>query len=169
VYARGQTYLSSFPVKPSPALAEVIGAELMPRTEAYRRFWDYLKTHQLKLDDRRFRCDERLAPLFEDPISGIIDVPSMMLANLRVVRPKEDLARRIPTGELASVIGAKAAPVWKLVKALMAMDLEERRDDALAQLRPDGPLARRLDALDIDDPALGVRLREVVVEFSRPA
>jgi len=36
------------PVSPSPALAEVIGAKAVPRTEVTKRLWAYIKKHGLQ-------------------------------------------------------------------------------------------------------------------------
>jgi len=36
------------PLRPSPALAAVVGAEPLPRTEVTKRLWDYIKAHNLQ-------------------------------------------------------------------------------------------------------------------------
>src|SRR5512133_2311902 len=36
------------PVTPSKILAEVVGAEPMPRTEVTKKVWDYIKKHDLQ-------------------------------------------------------------------------------------------------------------------------
>ncbi len=49
-------------LKPSPALAAVIGADPMPRTEVTKKLWDYIKAHNLQnpANKRNILCD---APL----------------------------------------------------------------------------------------------------------
>lgn len=50
------------PMKPSPELARVIGADPMPRTEATKRLWDYIKSNNLQnpANKRNILCDEKL-------------------------------------------------------------------------------------------------------------
>jgi chromatin remodeling complex protein RSC6 len=54
-------------VTPSPALAQVVGAEPLPRTEVTKRVWDYIKQHDLQdpNDKRTIRADDKLRPLFD--------------------------------------------------------------------------------------------------------
>lgn len=49
-------------LKPSPELAAVIGPEAIPRTEATKRIWDYIKAHNLQnpANKRNILCDEKL-------------------------------------------------------------------------------------------------------------
>ena len=35
-------------LKPSPALAAIVGSEPLPRTEVTKRLWDYIKAHNLQ-------------------------------------------------------------------------------------------------------------------------
>jgi chromatin remodeling complex protein RSC6 len=53
-------------VQPDEALAAVIGKTAMPRTQVVRKFWDYVKSHNLQArnDRRKINADERLRPLF---------------------------------------------------------------------------------------------------------
>ena len=46
-------------LKPSAALAVVVGAEPLPRTEVTKRLWDYIKTHNLQnpANKRNILCD----------------------------------------------------------------------------------------------------------------
>lgn len=41
------------PVKISPALAEIVGAGPMARTEVTKKLWDYIKKHKLQATDNR--------------------------------------------------------------------------------------------------------------------
>ena len=47
---------------PSPELAAIIGAEPLPRTEANKRLWDYIKQRNLQnpANKRNILCDAAL-------------------------------------------------------------------------------------------------------------
>ena len=49
-------------LKPSPELAAIIGAEPLPRTEATKRLWDYIKQRNLQnpANKRNILCDGAL-------------------------------------------------------------------------------------------------------------
>lgn len=49
-------------MKPSPALAAVIGAAAVPRTEVTKLIWDYIKAHNLQNPEnkRNILCDAKL-------------------------------------------------------------------------------------------------------------
>jgi len=49
-------------LKPSPALAAIVGAEPLPRTEVTKRLWDYIKAHNLQnpANKRNILCDAKL-------------------------------------------------------------------------------------------------------------
>jgi chromatin remodeling complex protein RSC6 len=49
-------------LKPSPELAAVIGPEAVPRTEATKRLWEYIKKHNLQnpANKRNILCDDKL-------------------------------------------------------------------------------------------------------------
>jgi chromatin remodeling complex protein RSC6 len=49
-------------LKPSPELAAIIGAEPLPRTEATKRIWDYIKQRNLQnpANKRNILCDSAL-------------------------------------------------------------------------------------------------------------
>ncbi len=51
---------------PSETLAQVIGATAVPRTEAVKKIWTYIKKHGLqdKVNKRNINADEKLKPLF---------------------------------------------------------------------------------------------------------
>ena len=54
------------PMAPSLALAAIVGAEPLPRTEVTRRLWAYVREHKLQDPQNRrlIRADERLKPVF---------------------------------------------------------------------------------------------------------
>jgi DNA topoisomerase-3 len=53
-------------LKPSAALAAVIGAEPVARTEVVKKLWDYIKAHGLQdaADKRAINADAKLRPVF---------------------------------------------------------------------------------------------------------
>jgi chromatin remodeling complex protein RSC6 len=54
------------PLQPSKELAAVVGPGPLPRGEAVRRVWDYIKQHDLQdpKDRREILADEKLGPVF---------------------------------------------------------------------------------------------------------
>ncbi len=55
------------PMTPSAALAEVIGAKAVPRTEVTKNIWKYIKKNGLQ-DKKNKRCinaDAKLKPIFK--------------------------------------------------------------------------------------------------------
>jgi chromatin remodeling complex protein RSC6 len=64
---RGRTNAAFMaPVTPSSALAEVIGAQPMPRTEITKRLWAYIKKNNLQdqKNRRMIKADAALKPVF---------------------------------------------------------------------------------------------------------
>ena len=49
-------------LKPSPALAAVVGAEPLPRTAVTKALWDYIKKHNLQnpANKRNILCDAKM-------------------------------------------------------------------------------------------------------------
>ena len=49
-------------LKPSPALAAIVGAEPLPRTAVTKALWDYIKKHNLQnpANKRNILCDAKL-------------------------------------------------------------------------------------------------------------
>jgi upstream activation factor subunit UAF30 len=54
------------PVTPSPALAEVVGSQPIPRTEVTKRLWAYIKKNGLQdpKNKRMINADATLKPVF---------------------------------------------------------------------------------------------------------
>lgn len=54
------------PMRPSGELAEIVGAEPLPRTEITKRIWDYIKKHNLQnpANKREILADEKLERVF---------------------------------------------------------------------------------------------------------
>ena len=57
------------PLTPSAALAAVVGAEPLPRTEVIKKMWDYIKANGLQdaTNKRAINADARLLPIFGKP------------------------------------------------------------------------------------------------------
>ena len=53
-------------LKPSSALAEVVGAKPLPRTQVVKKLWDYIKKNNLqdKKNRRNINADTKLKPIF---------------------------------------------------------------------------------------------------------
>ena len=54
------------PMTPSAALAAVIGANPLPRTDVTKKVWDYIKKHDLQdaKNRRAINADAKLKPVF---------------------------------------------------------------------------------------------------------
>src|SRR5688572_11458869 len=60
------------PLTPSSTLGEVIGSKPLPRTEAVKKIWDYIKKNKLQdqKNRRNINADGKLKPIFgKDQIS----------------------------------------------------------------------------------------------------
>lgn len=57
------------PVQVSEALAEIVGAGPMPRTEVTKKVWDYIKKHKLQDQNnkRMINPDQKLAKVLGSP------------------------------------------------------------------------------------------------------
>ena len=55
------------PVQPDAALAAVVGADPLPRTELTKRLWAYIREHKLQdaQDRRRIRADDKLRAVLD--------------------------------------------------------------------------------------------------------
>lgn len=54
------------PLTPSPALAKVVGAKPLPRSQVVKKLWQYIKRHDLqdKVNRRNVHADDNLRPVF---------------------------------------------------------------------------------------------------------
>lgn len=54
------------PLEPSDALAKVVGAKALPRTQVVKKLWEYIKKHDLqdKKNRRNINADATLKPIF---------------------------------------------------------------------------------------------------------
>lgn len=55
------------PVTPDAALAAVVGADPLPRTELTKKLWDYIKSNNLQNPEnkREILADEKLKAVFD--------------------------------------------------------------------------------------------------------
>ncbi|MBD3893814.1 DNA topoisomerase III [Hydrogenophaga sp.] len=76
-------------LQPSTALAAVIGAEPLARTEAIKKLWDYIKAHNLQdsADKRRINADAKLAPLFGQPQVSMFELAGIISKQLSSAKP----------------------------------------------------------------------------------
>ncbi len=54
------------PLQPSTALAEIVGAKALPRTQVVKKLWEYIKKNDLqdKKNRRNINADTKLKPIF---------------------------------------------------------------------------------------------------------
>jgi chromatin remodeling complex protein RSC6 len=54
------------PLMPSAALAKVVGAKPLPRSQVVKKLWQYIKRHDLqdKVNRRNVHADDNLRPVF---------------------------------------------------------------------------------------------------------
>jgi chromatin remodeling complex protein RSC6 len=68
-------------VRPSAALAAIVGQEPLPRTEITKKLWDYIKAHGLQdaRDKRQINADATLAPIFgEKPSISMFELAKLV-------------------------------------------------------------------------------------------
>jgi chromatin remodeling complex protein RSC6 len=70
---------------PSPELAAVIGPEAVPRTEATKRLWDYIKKNNLQnpANKRNILCDEKLKAVMGKPEVTMFEMTGLVGKHLR--------------------------------------------------------------------------------------
>ncbi len=54
------------PLTPSAALAAVVGAKALPRTQVVKKLWQYIRTHKLQdsKNRRNINADAKMKPIF---------------------------------------------------------------------------------------------------------
>ena len=72
------------PLTPSPALAAVVGATPLPRTEIISKMWVYIKEHNLQdpANKRMINADDKLAKVFEKPQVSMFEMTKLISAHL---------------------------------------------------------------------------------------
>ena len=68
----------------SPQLAKVVGESEMPRTEAVKRIWAYIKTKDLQNPNnkREILCDDSLQAVFEKPAVSMFEMHKLLTKHL---------------------------------------------------------------------------------------
>ena len=71
-------------MKPSAALAEIVGAKALPRTEVIKQLWKYIKKHNLqdKKNRRAINADAKLLPLFKKKQVTMFELAKIANKNL---------------------------------------------------------------------------------------
>lgn len=69
---------------PSSTLGAVIGSSAVPRTEAVKRIWDYIKKNNLqdKANRRMINADDKLKPLFGKDQVSMFDLAKILSKHL---------------------------------------------------------------------------------------
>lgn len=69
---------------PSATLATVIGGNAVPRTEAVKKIWDYIKKNGLqdKANRRMINADDKLRPLFGKAQVSMFDLAKILSKHL---------------------------------------------------------------------------------------
>lgn len=72
------------PLTPSPALAAVIGAAPLPRTEVTKKVWEYIKKHNLQdaANKRNINADDKLKPIFGKPQVTMFELTKLISQQL---------------------------------------------------------------------------------------
>ena len=69
---------------PSAALAAVIGAKPMPRTEVTKKVWEYIKAHKLQdaVNRRNINADAKLKAVFGKPQVTMFEMTKLINGHL---------------------------------------------------------------------------------------
>jgi chromatin remodeling complex protein RSC6 len=72
------------PMTPSPALAAIIGAKALPRTEVTKRVWEYIKANKLQdtKNKRNINADAKLKEIFKKPQVTMFEMTKLISAHL---------------------------------------------------------------------------------------
>ena len=73
------------PVTPSKELAEITGAEALPRTEVVKKMWAYIKRTKLQnpKNKREIIADDKLRPIFGRDAVSMFDMNKHLSKHLR--------------------------------------------------------------------------------------
>ena len=68
------------PMTPSAALAKIVGAKALPRTEVTRKLWEYIKEHKLQdpVNKRQINGDAALAEVFGKPSVTMFEMTQLV-------------------------------------------------------------------------------------------
>jgi chromatin remodeling complex protein RSC6 len=72
------------PVKPSPELAAVVGADSLPRSEVVSKLWQYIKSNNLQnpQDKREIVADDRLRSVFGKDSATMFEMNKLIAKHL---------------------------------------------------------------------------------------
>ncbi len=72
------------PMKPSTALAAIVGATAIPRTEVTKKVWEYIKKHKLQDDanKRMINADAKLKEIFKKPQVSMFEMTKLVNEHL---------------------------------------------------------------------------------------
>jgi chromatin remodeling complex protein RSC6 len=72
------------PMKPSAALAEVVGDKPLPRTEVTKKLWGYIKRKDLqdKKNRRNIHADAKLKPIFKKDVVNMFEMTKLVNKHL---------------------------------------------------------------------------------------
>jgi chromatin remodeling complex protein RSC6 len=71
-------------MKPSPALAAVVGDKPLPRTEVTKKIWAYIKKHDLqdKKNRREIHANDALKPIFKKDKVNMFEMTKLVNKHL---------------------------------------------------------------------------------------
>ena len=72
------------PLTPSPALAAVVGAKPLPRTEVTKKVWEYIKKNKLQdaTNKRMINADAKLKAVLKKPQVSMFEMTKLISAHL---------------------------------------------------------------------------------------
>ena len=73
------------PLTPSATLAAVIGASAVPRTQAIKKIWDYIKKNKLQdsKNRRNINADDKLKPFFGKTQVSMFELAKIVSKHLK--------------------------------------------------------------------------------------
>jgi len=73
------------PLTPSTALAAIVGASPMPRTQVVKKMWDYIKKHNLQdaKNRRNINADDKLKPIFGKATVSMFEMTKLVSKHLK--------------------------------------------------------------------------------------
>lgn len=73
------------PLTPSSALAAIVGASPMPRTQVVKKMWDYIKKHNLQdaKNRRNINADDKLKPIFGKATVSMFEMTKLVSKHLK--------------------------------------------------------------------------------------
>ena len=73
------------PMTPSAALAEVVGAKAIPRTEVTKKLWAYIKKNGLQdqKNRRMIKADTALQAVFKKPAVNMFEMTKLVSKHLK--------------------------------------------------------------------------------------